>query len=79
MRSMTTATIRDATRETGLSAHTLRYCEPAGLLRDVPRDDGCKRVFYARHLEWIRLLDLLRVTRMSVRKIRELLRRRKNR
>jgi DNA-binding transcriptional MerR regulator len=45
-------TISDVAREAGISAHTIRYYERAGLLSRVDRNGSGHRRFTAEDLEW---------------------------
>jgi DNA-binding transcriptional MerR regulator len=66
----TTLTIADAARESGLSAHALRYYERAGLLDPVDRDSSGHRRYRDDDLERIRFLTKLRATGMPIRDVR---------
>ncbi|WP_298015085.1 MerR family transcriptional regulator [uncultured Aquabacterium sp.] len=59
-------TITEVAQRTGLSAHTLRYYERAGLIAPVDRAPGGQRRYAAADLEWISFLMRLRGTRMPV-------------
>lgn len=59
---------------TGVSPHTLRYYERAGLYEPVPKDAGGRRLYRPSDLEWIEILKVLRGTGMPVSRIRELIR-----
>jgi DNA-binding transcriptional MerR regulator len=64
-------TIAEAARRTGVSAHTLRYYERAGLVvADVDRTSGGRRRYHERDLRWILVCTKLRATGMSIRTIR---------
>jgi DNA-binding transcriptional MerR regulator len=64
-------TIAEAARRTGVSAHTLRYYERAGLVvADVDRTSGGRRRYHERDLHWILVCTKLRATGMSIRTIR---------
>ena len=54
---------------TGLSAHTLRYWERAGLLEPVSHGGGHRR-YANEELERIKFLTKLRATRMPIRQVR---------
>jgi DNA-binding transcriptional MerR regulator len=72
MATMTTAlTVAEAAREAGLSAHTLRYYERAGLLARVERNGSGHRRFTAEDIEWVVMVTRLRATGMPIRAIRE--------
>ena len=65
-----TLTIAQAAEESGLSAHTLRYWERAGLLAPVTRNGSGHRRYAAEDLERIRFLTRLRATGMPIRRVR---------
>lgn len=56
---------------TGVTAHTLRYYERAGLVRPVARSSGNQRRYSAADVEWVRFLLRLRETGMPIARIRE--------
>ena len=64
-------TISDAARAAGISAHTLRYYERAGLLDPVGRAASGHRRYADEDLARIEFLTKLRSTGMPIRKIRE--------
>ena len=65
-------TISDAADTVGLSAHTLRYYERAGLMLDpVGRTAATHRRYTDEDLGWITLLTRLRGTGMPIRRMRE--------
>jgi DNA-binding transcriptional MerR regulator len=65
-------TISDAAELTGLSAHTLRYYERAGLMLDpVARASSSHRRYSEAEITWVTLLTKLRATGMPIRRIRE--------
>ena len=64
-------TIAEAARTTGVSAHTLRYYERAGLLRGVGRNGSGHRSYSDEDLAWIEILTKLRRTGMPIRRVRE--------
>jgi DNA-binding transcriptional MerR regulator len=73
-----TLTISDAARASGVSAHTLRYYERAGLLDPVDRAASGHRRYAEEDLVRIQFLTKLRSTGMPIRQIRayaELMRR----
>jgi DNA-binding transcriptional MerR regulator len=64
--------ISDAAHATGLSAHTLRYYERAGLMLDpVERAPSSHRRYTEAEIRWVTLLTKLRATGMPIRRIRE--------
>jgi DNA-binding transcriptional MerR regulator len=64
-------TIQQMVEATGLSAHTLRYYERAGLmLPQVERDEGNGyRAYTMEHVRWIAFIKRLRTTGMPIRDI----------
>lgn len=56
---------------TGLSAHTLRYYEKEGLLPFVARNESGIRHFCESDLEWINLINCLKITGMPIKEIRQ--------
>jgi DNA-binding transcriptional MerR regulator len=64
-------TIADAARRTGVSAHTLRYYERAGLVvTRVDRTSGGRRRYRQLDLDWIKICTKLRSTGMPIKTIR---------
>jgi len=64
-------TIADAARRTGVSAHTLRYYERAGLVvTQVDRTSGGRRRYRKPDLDWIKVCTKLRATGMPIKTIR---------
>jgi DNA-binding transcriptional MerR regulator len=64
--------ISDAARVTGVSAHTLRYYERAGLMLDrVGRASSTHRRYTDEEIRWVVLLTKLRSTGMPIRRMRE--------
>jgi DNA-binding transcriptional MerR regulator len=66
-----TLTISDAARASGVSAHTLRYYERAGLLDPIDRGQSGHRRYAEEDLARIQFLMKLRSTGMPIRQIRE--------
>ena len=63
--------IAEAARRTGVSAHTLRYYERAGLVvTAVDRTAGGRRRYHQLDLDWIVICTRLRATGMPIRTIR---------
>ena len=63
--------IAGAARRTGVSVHTLRYYERAGLVvTSVDRTQGGWRRYHAEDLKWISICTKLRATGMPIRSIR---------
>ncbi len=67
-----TLTIQQAVVVTGLSAHTLRYYERAGLMQEpVGRHDANGYRYYSQQdISWIGFIKCLRTTGMQIRDIR---------
>jgi DNA-binding transcriptional MerR regulator len=64
-------TIAEAARRSGVSAHTLRYYERAGLVvTPVARTQGGRRRYHHIDLQWITVCTRLRATGMSIAEIR---------
>jgi DNA-binding transcriptional MerR regulator len=64
-------TVAEAAQEAGVSAHTLRYYERAGLLARVERNGSGHRRFTSEDIEWVVMVTRLRATGMPIRRIRE--------
>jgi DNA-binding transcriptional MerR regulator len=63
--------IAEAARRTGVSVHTLRYYERAGLVvTAVPRNRSGRRRYHEEDLKWISICTKLRATGMPIRTIR---------
>jgi DNA-binding transcriptional MerR regulator len=63
--------IAEAARRTGVSVHTLRYYERAGLvITTIDRTDGGRRRYRQLDLDWITVCTRLRATGMPIRTIR---------
>lgn len=62
--------IAEVAERTGLSAHTLRYYERAGLLDEVDRDAAGHRRFGPNDLARLRFVNYLRATGMPIRDVR---------
>jgi DNA-binding transcriptional MerR regulator len=67
----TALTISDAARATGVSAHTLRYYERAGLLDPVDRAASGHRRYAEEDIARIQFLTKLRSTGMPIRQVRQ--------
>jgi DNA-binding transcriptional MerR regulator len=63
-------TIEQAAAQAGLSVHTLRYYEKAGILPLVGRNAGGHRRYSEDDLGWIRFVSLLKSTGMPLAEIR---------
>ena len=63
--------IAEAARRTGVSVHTLRYYERAGLVvTTVDRTAGGRRRYQQQDLNWITVCARLRATGMPIKTIR---------
>jgi DNA-binding transcriptional MerR regulator len=63
--------IAEAARRTGVSVHTLRYYERAGLVvTPVDRTEAGRRRYRQLDLDWINICTRLRATGMPIRSIR---------
>jgi DNA-binding transcriptional MerR regulator len=58
--------IAEASQRTGLSRHTLRYYERAGLIEPVERSTSGRRQYEAGDLDWFAFLVRLRQTGMPI-------------
>jgi DNA-binding transcriptional MerR regulator len=56
----------EAVRRSGFTIETLRYYERIGLLADIERDEGGRRVYSDSDLEWLDVLKCLRDTGMPI-------------
>ncbi|GAA3190923.1 MerR family transcriptional regulator [Dactylosporangium siamense] len=63
-------TIAEVADQTGLTAHTLRYYERAGLLDPPERDWNGHRRYSERDISMLRLLTRLRATGMTIAEMR---------
>lgn len=63
---MTRYTPSETSTKTGFSLDTLRYYEKIGLLHDIGRTSGGKRVFTDDDLGWLEMLRCLRDTGMPI-------------
>jgi DNA-binding transcriptional MerR regulator len=63
--------IAEAASRTGVSVHTLRYYERAGLVvTTVDRTSGGRRRYHQLDLDWIKICTRLRATGMPIKTIR---------
>jgi len=66
-----TFTIAEVARQTGLTAHTLRYYERDGLMLDrIERAGSGHRLYSERDLRWLSLITGLRSTGMPIRDVK---------
>ena len=64
-------TIGEMAKRLGVPASTLRYYDKEGLLPFVERSAGGIRVFRESDFEWLRIIECLKKTGMSIKNIRE--------
>lgn len=64
-------TVAQMSAATGVSAHTLRYYEGAGLIQPVARTAGNQRRYSAADVTWLQFLLRLRETGMPIVQMRE--------
>ncbi len=50
----------------GIKAHTLRYYESIGLIRNIKRNSSGKRVYSEQDLKWLEFITRLRATGMKI-------------
>lgn len=63
-------TIGERAKRMGVAPSTLRYYDKAGLLPFVARSSGGVRVFQDADFEWLRVIECLKKTGMSLKNIR---------
>jgi DNA-binding transcriptional MerR regulator len=63
--------IGELAARTGRSVHAIRWYETQGLIPGVIRDAGGRRSYRERHLNWLVLIDRLRLTGMSIAQMRD--------
>jgi len=68
---LTEMPIAEAAAKAGVSVHTLRYYERAGLLAPIERNGSGHRRYSTRDVEWIVMITRLRSTGMPIRRVRE--------
>ncbi|HEY9311163.1 MerR family transcriptional regulator [Williamsia sp.] len=64
-------TVAEMAAASGVSAHTLRYYEHAGLIESVGRNAGNQRRYSEADVEWVKFLLRLRETGMSISRMRQ--------
>lgn len=64
-------TISEAAVMIGVNAPTLRYYDKEGLLPFVDRSEGGIRIFKEADFEWLRLIECLKATGMSIKDIKQ--------
>ena len=63
-------TIGEMAKKLGLSASTLRYYDQEGLLPFVERSDGGARLFSDRDFGWLKVIECLKRSGLSIKEIR---------
>ena len=64
-------TVAQMAKATGISGHTLRYYERAGLIHPITRTSGNQRRYQPGEVEWVKFIVRLRETGMPIARIRE--------
>ncbi len=64
-------TINKVAKQTGVTAHTLRYYERIGLLRGIPRAESGHRRYRSEDVRFIEFLRKLHATGMPIRRMQE--------
>ena len=64
-------TVGEMAKRLGVPASTLRYYDKEGLLPFVGRSSGGIRIFEEKDFEWLRIIECLKKTGMSLKDIRE--------
>ena len=62
--------VTEAARQSGLSAHTLRYYDGLGLFPFLRRTEGEKRLFSDADMQWVQLIECLRSTGLSIAEVK---------
>ncbi|AZT94757.1 MAG: MerR family transcriptional regulator [Brevibacterium aurantiacum] len=63
--------VAEMAEATGVTGHTLRYYERAGLIHPIVRTQGNQRRYQPSDIEWVRFLRRLRETGMPIARMRE--------
>jgi DNA-binding transcriptional MerR regulator len=63
--------INEVAKLTNLKAHTLRYYESIGLIKDIKRNSAGKRIYSEQDLKWLEVINRLRETGMNIKNMRE--------
>ncbi|RII36072.1 MerR family transcriptional regulator [Clostridium chromiireducens] len=63
--------ISEVSKITKLKAHTLRYYESIGLIKDIKRNSAGKRIYTEQDLKWLEVINRLRDTGMNISKMKE--------
>ena len=65
-REIATLRIGELSARSGRSIHTIRWYEAQGLMPGVVRDGAGRRVYTTLHVDWLDLMDRLRLTGMPI-------------
>lgn len=63
--------IGEVVKQTGLSAHTLRYYEKEGLLPFVTKNSSGLRVYTTNDLRWLSMIECLKDSGLQIKEIRQ--------
>lgn len=63
--------IGEVVKQTGLSAHTLRYYEKEGLLPFVTKNSSGLRVYSTTDLQWLSMIECLKDSGLQIKEIRQ--------
>ncbi len=63
--------INEVSKLTKLKAHTLRYYESIGLIKDIKRNAAGKRIYTEQDLKWLEVINRLRSTGMNISQMKE--------
>lgn len=64
-------TVGEAAKRMGVPASTIRYYDKEGLLPFVERSGGGLRMFKEEDFEWLKIIECLKCTGMSIKEIKE--------
>jgi DNA-binding transcriptional MerR regulator len=64
-------TVKDVSKKTGVTAHTLRFYEKQGVIPHVERNDNGIRMYDESSIEWIETMLALRSTGMPLAEIKQ--------
>ena len=64
-------TVGEMAKELGIPASTLRYYDQQGILPFVERSSGGIRMFTDRDYEWLKVIDCLKQSGLTIREIRD--------
>lgn len=64
-------TVGEAAKKMGVPASTIRYYDKEGLLPFVERSGGGLRMFKEEDFEWLKIIECLKCTGMSIKEIKE--------